>query len=89
VYEVLALLAGVIIGLIAQHLHSIQLKSAVVTVGSVVVGAIVSFISGELAVSWAYLVFDMAQVLIAAGVTMVLGAWWRRRSTIMVGRRHE
>jgi len=63
-----------------QHLHSIQLKSAMVIIGSVAVGAIVSFVSGELARSWAYLVLDIAQVLIAAGVTMVLVAGWRHWS---------
>ena len=75
-YEILAIVAGVVIGLIAQRLPSIQLKIAMIVVGSVAVGAIVSSISGELSISWGFLVFDIGQVLIAAVVAMVLSALW-------------
>jgi hypothetical protein len=47
--------------------------------GSVAVGAIVSSISGELSISWGFLVFDIGQVLIAAAVAMTLSAVWRNR----------
>jgi hypothetical protein len=47
---------------------------------SIVFGALLSFVSGELFESWAYLVFDVAQVLLAGVVTMVLITWWQRRS---------
>jgi hypothetical protein len=36
--------------------------------------------SGELSESWAYLVFDVARVLLVAGMTTVLIAAWRRRT---------
>jgi hypothetical protein len=79
VYEILAILAGVLIGLTAERLTSTPLKIAAITAGSVAVGAIVSSISGELSISWGFLVFDIGQVLIAAAITMVLSALWRSR----------
>ena len=48
--------------------------------GSVIIGMVVSFISGELHESWAHLVLDAAQVLIVAVATAVRVAIWRQRS---------
>ncbi len=79
-YELVAIAAGVVIGLLTYSTTT-QLKIATVVLGSLIVGAFVSFISGELFVSWAYLVFDVAQVLIAAGVASMLIAWRRRKAT--------
>jgi hypothetical protein len=79
VYEILAIVAGVVIGLIAARLSSTPLKIAAIITGSVAVGVIVSSISGELSISWGFLVFDIGQVLIAAAVTMTLSALWRNR----------
>jgi hypothetical protein len=79
VYEILAIVAGVVIGLIAARLSSTALKIATIIMGSVAVGAIVSSISGELSISWGFLVFDIGQVLIAAAVAMTLSAVWRNR----------
>jgi hypothetical protein len=59
VYEILAIVAGVVIGLIAARLSSTALKIATIIMGSVAVGAIVSSISGELSISWGFLVFDI------------------------------
>ena len=66
-YELVAVAAGTLIGLLTYGM-AIRLKIATVLLGSVTVGAFVSFISSELFVSWAYLVFDVAQVLIGMGV---------------------
>jgi hypothetical protein len=79
VYEILAIVAGVVIGLIAVRLSSTPLKIATIITGSVAVGVIVSSISGELSISWGFLVFDIGQVLIAAAVAMTLSAVWRSR----------
>jgi hypothetical protein len=79
VYEILAIVAGVVIGLIVARLSSTALKIATIIMGSVAVGAIVSSISGELSISWGFLVFDIGQVLIAAAVAMTLSAVWRNR----------
>ena len=50
-YEILAIVAGVVIGLIAARLSSTPLKIAAIITGSVAVGVIVSSISGELSIS--------------------------------------
>ena len=82
-YEILAIVAGVVIGLIAQRLPSTQLKIATIVTGSVAVGAIASSISGELSISWGFLVFDIGQVLLAATVAMVLsGLWLQQRGRV-------
>jgi len=80
VYEIIAIAGGVLIGLLVQNAPSTRAKIAVMALGSVIIGMVVSFISGELLESWAYLVFDAAQVLIAAVLTAVCVAVWRQRS---------
>jgi len=47
---------------------------------SVALGAVASWISGELAVSGVYILIDAAQVLGASLATWALAAAWRRRS---------
>jgi uncharacterized membrane protein YeaQ/YmgE (transglycosylase-associated protein family) len=81
VHELFPIVAGMVIGLISQRLVTTQLRIAALVLGSTVFGAIASFVSGELLVSWAYLAFDAAQVLIVACASMVLVTAWRRRPT--------
>jgi len=47
---------------------------------SVALGAVASWISGELAVSAVYILIDAAQVLGASLATWALAAAWRQRS---------
>jgi uncharacterized membrane protein YeaQ/YmgE (transglycosylase-associated protein family) len=83
VHELFPIVGGIVIGLIAQRLITTQLRIATLVLGSTIFGAIASFISGELLVSWAYLAFDTSQVLIVACANMILVAAWRRRPTRM------
>jgi uncharacterized membrane protein YeaQ/YmgE (transglycosylase-associated protein family) len=83
VHELFPIVAGMVIGLIAQRLITTQLRIATLVLGSTLFGAVASFISGELLVSLAYLAFDVAQVLIVACASMILVAAWRRRPTRM------
>jgi len=80
--EVFPVLAGVIVGLVIPTVvSSSRVRWIVLVALSVVLGAVASWISGELAISAAYLLIDIAQVLGAAMATMVLvGVWRRRRS---------
>jgi hypothetical protein len=80
VYEIIAIAGGVLMGLLVQSAATTRAKIAVLTLGSVIIGMVVSFISGELLENWAYLVFDAAQVSIAAVLTAVCVAVWRQRS---------
>jgi hypothetical protein len=79
-YELLAIVAGVLTALVVQRMDAPKLKMASLVGSSIVFGALVSSVSGELLESWAYLVFNVAQVLLAGVVTMVLISWWQRGS---------
>jgi hypothetical protein len=78
--EVFPVLAGIVLGLLVRGIASLSLRGAIVGVASVAIGALASWLSGELAVSWLYVLIDIAQVLVAALLTAVLVRAWRRRS---------
>lgn len=80
--EFFPLMAGMAIGLGAATFRSQQLRFILVALLSVVVGFIASFIGGELAVSWGFVLFDIGQVLLIAILSMTLAAWWQRRRQI-------
>lgn len=82
--EIVPFVAGVAIALLTQHFGAgPRSKVIALLVCSAVIGAVVSFVSGELFVSWIFLVIDTALTLLAAGVTMALLAarqrWLLRR----------
>jgi hypothetical protein len=73
------MLAGVAIGLATLHLRRNWLSIALVGTLGIAFGAVASWISGELAISWIYLLIDTAQVIGASVMTAVLVKAWRRR----------
>ena len=77
--EVFPVLSGIVIGLAVHPIASRRLRSIILAVLSVAFGVTASWISGELAVSVFYILIDVAQVLVAAILTSVLVAAWRRR----------
>jgi hypothetical protein len=77
--EVFPVLAGVVLGLATFTLRLMWLRVAVVGILGVGLGAAASWISGELAVSWLYVLVDAAQVIVAAYLTGVLVRYWLRR----------
>ena len=78
--ELFPLTAGLVIGLVVQRLRSTKLRVAALVALCVVFGALASYISGELEVSWGFLSVDMALVWLGALVSVALAAVWRRRS---------
>jgi hypothetical protein len=78
--EVFPVLAGVVLGLLLHGIASRSRRGAIAGMASVAVGALASWVSGELAVSWLYVLIDTAQVLVAALLTSVLVRAWRRRT---------
>ena len=77
--EVFPVLAGVIVGLVVPTVVSRSNVRWIALVAlSVVFGVVATWISGELAISAAYLLIDIAQVLGAAIATTVLVGVWRR-----------
>ena len=77
--EVFPVLSGIAVGLLVSLIPS-GVRMPSLGVLSVVFGALASVISGEITISWGYLLIDIAQVLGAALLTSVLVARWRRRS---------
>ncbi|MGH2530937.1 MAG: hypothetical protein ACRDJW_01405 [Thermomicrobiales bacterium] len=72
VYEFLALLSGVLVGLVAWQVHRARMRVAAVSSMSLAVGVLVATISGEIMESWAFALLATVQVAIAAAVTMAL-----------------
>jgi len=76
--EVLPVGCGVVLGLVVARLVSARLRGWVLALGSLVFGAAASWITGELAVSWLYLLVDVGQVLIGGSLTWILAVRWQR-----------
>jgi len=81
VQEIVPLAAGVVIAWLVQRFGTApRSKMIALLVASVVIGAIVSFVSGELFESWVFLALDTGLVLLSAGLTLGGVALWQRRS---------
>jgi hypothetical protein len=78
--EVFPVLAGVVVGLAIHHVTTAWLRVLFLAVLSLGFGTAASWLSGELAISWAYILIDTGQVFVAASLTAVLAAAWRRRA---------
>jgi hypothetical protein len=79
--EVFPVLAGVVIGLATCATRPVWLRVALIAVLGIGLGAVASWVSGELAMSWVYALIDTGQVLAASIMTGVLvRAWLRRRA---------
>jgi len=76
--ELFPILAGALIGLAIQWIGDRRIRLATLIGASIVAGFIASFISGELFVSWDFLLVDIPLVFLAALVTNFLLAGWRR-----------
>jgi high-affinity Fe2+/Pb2+ permease len=77
--EVLPVLAGIAVGLVAERLPSSIPRTVFIAALGVAFGFAASWLSGELAISWVYLLIDTAQVVAASILTMGLVVAWRRR----------
>jgi hypothetical protein len=76
--EVFPVGCGVVLGLVVTYLAPSGLRAWVLAIGSVLIGWTASWITGELAVSWLYLLVDVGQVLVAGALTWILALRWRR-----------
>jgi high-affinity Fe2+/Pb2+ permease len=77
-YEILPVMAGLVVGLVIPRL-AVRWRAWALIILSVGCGAAASWISGELAVSSGYLAIDTAEVSIAALLMWALTARWHRR----------
>jgi hypothetical protein len=77
--EVFPVLAGVVVGLAISSVRLMWLRIFLLVVFGLGFGFMASWISGELAMSWAYVLIDTAQVIGAGAMTTVGITVWRRR----------
>lgn len=76
--EVFPVLSGIVVGLVLTSTSSLRIRAWVLSVFSVVFGTLASWVAGELAISWVYLLVDVGQVFVVAVMTAVLVAACRR-----------
>lgn len=81
--EFVPVLAGVALGLTTGSVRSRRLQAICVVCLGLALGAAASWVTGELAVSWVYVMIDAAQVVGVAVLTIGLVQAWRRRSRWM------
>jgi hypothetical protein len=80
-FELIALTVGAMLG-VALHRLGPRIGIPLVAGGALATGFFVSSLSGELEVSWGFLLFDIGQVVAAAaGAAVLLRALERRRAT--------
>jgi len=83
VLEAIPLVVGAAIG---WGLHRLRLgraaQIAALLVASVLLGVAISALAGELEVSWAYIVWDAAQVAVGGGVALALLSYRAARTTV-------
>ncbi len=72
--------AGVVAGLLVQQFVPIRLKTVALVVLSLTFGFLASYVSGELLLSYAYVLVDVAKVIVAAAVAAWLMTWIEHRS---------
>jgi hypothetical protein len=79
--EVFPILGGVVLGLAMYRLRPLWIRVVVIAIVGVGLGAAASWVSGELVLSYMYLLVDAVQVMIASVITgAVVSLWLRRRS---------
>jgi uncharacterized membrane protein YeaQ/YmgE (transglycosylase-associated protein family) len=79
--ETFPFVAGCVIGVFIQKIGTPKLKMVAFVVLCVIFGAIASFISGELSVSWGFLTVDAVLVWLGAFVSTSLIFGWRHRAS--------
>jgi len=78
--ELFPVLAGICIGLVVHRIASVRTRNITLFVLSILTGFTASYISGELFVSWGFLLVDILLVLLGAVVTSLVLVWQHSRS---------
>jgi len=82
-HEVLPVVAGIVVGLLAYRVDSRYIKLAILLGLSVIFGVMATVVSGEVLISWGFFPVDIALVLLAAAATTVVVTRWQRRSALL------
>ena len=70
-YELIPIFAGIAAGLAAMAFGDRRARIAVVVVVALIAGVTASVLSGEIEESWAFVLWDTAQALVAGALTVV------------------
>jgi hypothetical protein len=81
--EIFPVVAGIVLGGVASRLSTPALSALAIAVVGSALGVAASLISGELAISWVYVLIDTVQVAVASIMTLGLIAAWSRRARWM------
>ena len=84
--EVFPVLAGIGLGLATCAVRVIWLRGVLIAVLGVAIGVVAAWISGELAISWAYAFIDTIQAIAASVLAGILATLWLRRRARSVAR---
>ncbi len=68
--EIFPVMAGVLVGVIAMRVASLRLRAIAIALLSVLFGVAASAVSGELALSWEFVLVDIPLVAISALATV-------------------
>ena len=79
--EVFLVVAGVLSALLVWEYLPVRFRAFALGACGLIFGTVAALISGELFVSWVFLVIDTALVLLAGAVTTALVAGWQRFGT--------
>jgi len=80
--ELFPIAAGVLVGLLTFRIAQPRLRAAALVVMSLFFGFAASAISGELALSWGFLLIDIPLVFLAATATVLAVSWLRRTRAV-------
>lgn len=78
--EILPISAGVVVGLLCWRISSPRRRAVALVLLSVIFGFLASLLTGELALTWGFLLIDIPLVLLVAlGTTLLVSAVRRVR----------
>jgi hypothetical protein len=72
--EILPVIGGMVVGGVALRIGNARWRWAFIAIGSVVAGALASWVNGELEISLGFLLVDVPLALVGAGVVLYIGA---------------
>ena len=77
--EIFPIVAGALIGLLASRIMALRLRWIVSTILTLFAGGAATFLSGEAAESWAFVLVDIGLVAITAAIVWGVAALVTRR----------
>ena len=79
-YELIPILAGVAAGCAALRIDGTRTRVALVAVTALAAALVAGLVSGELAESPLFLLWDLFQCVVAAVLTIAIGERWQARA---------